>query len=84
MAKDTFKLDTQSKHQVVAQERLFLTADGKRVVKEGDKEAAILLAAVGHPIPIATAKRLGLVADEAKGVDPETRATRPAAAEHKR
>lgn len=61
-----FKLKRDSAHQVIVQERLFLTADQKRVVKEGDKEAAFLLAAAGQPIDMKTAKRLGLVEDEEK------------------
>ena len=46
---------------IVANERLWLTADGGRVVSEGDPEATMLLAAAGHTIPRAVAERLGLV-----------------------
>lgn len=46
---------------VIASKRLWLTADRNRVVKEGDREAAFLLAAVGQEIPRAEAERLGLV-----------------------
>lgn len=45
---------------IIANERLWLTADGKRVVSEGDPEAASLLAAKGHNVPRAEAERLGL------------------------
>ena len=45
---------------IVANERLWLTAD-ERVVREGDPEATMLLAAAGHTIPRAVAERLGLV-----------------------
>ena len=46
---------------IVANERLWLTADGGRVVSEGDPEAASLLAAKGHKVSRAQAERLGLV-----------------------
>lgn len=85
-----FKLTTDSPHQVIAQERLYLTSDRSRVVREGDKEAAFLLAAVGQPVALKLAQSLGLVdAPEAKpapvvGTEPETRQTRPAHAKHTR
>ena len=48
---------------VIAEERLWLTADRDRVVKEGDDEAAFLLVGVGQRIPWADAVRYGLVED---------------------
>ena len=45
---------------LVAEERLWLTADRERVVGEGDPEAAFLLAAEGDTIEAEEAKRLGL------------------------
>ncbi len=44
----------------IAQERLFLTADRKRMVGEGDPEAASLYAAPGHRIPADMVKRFRL------------------------
>lgn len=46
---------------VIAQERLWLTADKSHVVREGDPAAAFLLAVAGSEIPRAEAERLGLV-----------------------
>lgn len=45
---------------IMADRRLWLTADKARVVEDGDPEAAFLLAAPGHPILEADVKRLGL------------------------
>lgn len=59
-----FRLSRESKHQVIAQERLYLTADQSRVVAEGDANAAFLLAAVGQPIAIHVAEKFGLVEGE--------------------
>lgn len=44
-----------------AKERLYLTADKKKLVGEGDKRAAILYAAIGDEIPEAAAKSFDLV-----------------------
>lgn len=44
----------------VATERLYLTADRDRVVREGDPEAAFLLAGVGGELSAETAERYGL------------------------
>ncbi len=44
-----------------AKERLYTTADGGRLVPEGDPEAAILLAPKGGDVPDDHAKRLGLI-----------------------
>ena len=44
-----------------AQERLYLTADRNRVVREGDKAAAFLYAAPGDEIPDSAVQRFGLV-----------------------
>ncbi|MEP4423000.1 MAG: hypothetical protein ABJ354_16275, partial [Nitratireductor sp.] len=43
-----------------AQERLFLTADKKRLVAAGDKRAAFLYAAPGDEIPNSAAEMFGL------------------------
>lgn len=44
-----------------ARERLYLTADKDRVVREGDPKAAFLYAALGDEIPNSAAERFGLV-----------------------
>jgi hypothetical protein len=46
-------------------EKLYLTADRKSVVREGDPSAAFLLGVPGTVISDATAKRLGLLKDNA-------------------
>ena len=51
---------TTSSTIVVAKERLYLAADGKTIVKEGDARAATLLAAKGHRIPPRWVERLGI------------------------
>lgn len=80
-----FKLRKETEHQVIAQERLYLNADKSRVVKEGDKDAAFLLAAVGQPIAAGVAKRLGLIGEEVKpeaqSAAPERRINRRASVE---
>lgn len=43
-----------------ATERLYLTSDGSRVVREGDPDSATLFAAVGDDISDADVKRYGL------------------------
>ncbi len=88
-----FKLGAVNAAGVIANERLCLTADRKTVVKADDKNASFLFAAVGQLIPIKQAQQYGLVSAseakaeakaEAKGVEPESRSTRPAHVEHKR
>ncbi len=75
----SFQIKQETKHQVIAQERLYLTADKTRVVSEGDKDAAHLLAAVGQPVPIHLAKQFGLVVEEPKAEAPAaTRSNRRA------
>lgn len=48
----------------VADRRLYLTEDKKRVVEEGDPAAYYLYATPGAHIPVAEARELGLVADD--------------------
>lgn len=74
----SFKLKQETRQQLIAQERLYLNRDKTRVVGEGDKEAAFLFAAVGQPITLDDARRFKLIEEEVKGVEPETRSTRPA------
>lgn len=66
--------------------RLYLTADGSRVVEDGDPEAATLLCAAGGEVPHAVAVRHGLLdtpppeSDEQPEPDEaESKARRPAA-----
>jgi hypothetical protein len=46
---------------MIAKERLYLTADKGRIVGHGDKRAAFLYAAPGDEIPENAAKKFGLV-----------------------
>ncbi|PAL20214.1 hypothetical protein [Sphingopyxis sp. GW247-27LB] len=45
---------------MIAKERLYLTADSKRLVREGDRAAASLYAAKGDEIPDSAVQRFGL------------------------
>lgn len=49
---------------MIATKRLWLTADGKRLVDEGDPDAASLYAAIGDEIPASAVERFGLKAKE--------------------
>lgn len=49
-----------SRLDFVANERLYLDSTRTKVLKEGDKEAAFLLAAKGQIIPTKEVERLGL------------------------
>lgn len=55
---------------IVADRRLWLTADRSRVVEDGDPSAAFLLAAPGTEIPVDEAARLGLAEKDGKVVIP--------------
>ena len=55
---------------IVADRRLWLTADKARVVEDGDPAAAFLLASPGTEIPVAEAERLGLAVDGGRVVLP--------------
>ncbi|WP_346915054.1 helix-hairpin-helix domain-containing protein [uncultured Roseibium sp.] len=46
---------------MIAKQRLYLTADKKTAVAEGDKRAAFLYAVPGDEIPDSAAKQFGLV-----------------------
>jgi hypothetical protein len=50
-------------------QRLYLTADRKKVVGEGDKKAATLYAVPGDEIPESAAEQFGLVDGHLKGFD---------------
>lgn len=58
-------------NSIIARERLWLTADKSRAVKDGDPEARFLLCAPGQQISKADAERYGLLAKEAKPEPPE-------------
>ena len=45
---------------LVADRRLYVTADGRRLVEEGDPSAALLLAATGTMIPQSTVSAMEL------------------------
>src|SRR3990167_9405922 len=51
---------------VVAEQRLWLTADKEHIVGEGDRRAAFLLCSPGDELPLAVAERYGLIAAEAE------------------
>ena len=53
---------------MIADRRLYLTADKKQLVEHGDVKAAFLYAAPGHRIPLESALRFGLVEVEEKPV----------------
>ena len=55
-------------------QRLYLTADRKRVVGDGDKKAATLYAVPGDEIPQSAADAFGLVDGHLKGFDPDAKA----------
>lgn len=52
-------------------QRLYLTADKKKLVAEGDKKAAALYAVPGDEIPQSAADAFGLVEGHLKGFDPD-------------
>lgn len=60
----SFKIRKLTQIDLVADERLYLSADGKRVLREGEPGVATLLAGVGQIIPAGVVKRLGLKAAE--------------------
>lgn len=75
---DKIDIKRISRVDIVANERLYLTTDG-RVVKEGDKDAASLLAAKGQLIPDFLAKKFKLdeLVDKPKeSAEPTARQTR--------
>lgn len=70
----------ETSQAIEAGEKLWLTADRDRVVKDGDPEAAFLLATPGKRIPLDEAERLGLTGkSKAKAKPkPETKEAAPA------
>ncbi len=70
---------------MTADRRLWLTADGSRVVEDGDPEAASLFAAPGRPISADDVERFGLSEQDGKVVikmaaKPEDKAVKKPAA----
>ena len=51
---------------MIVKERLYLTADRKTVVKDGDKKAAFLFAAAGQEMPDNVARQYGLLKEKKK------------------
>ena len=81
----SFALRQVNRLDLVAEERLYLNASRTKVVKEGDPEAAILLAPAGGVIPAFLAEKLGLKAQDSTPApapvqvpseDPKSRSTR--------
>lgn len=66
---------SETSHSVVVGEKLWLTADGQRLVADGDPEAAVLFATPGKRVSREDAERYGLV--KAKG-KPATKDAAPA------
>jgi len=62
---------------VIVDQRLWLTADGSRLVKEGDAEASRLFCIPGQEIPMRDAQRFGLVEAEEPAA-PEIKESAPA------
>jgi hypothetical protein len=75
-----FKLTQHSANTVLADERLYLTADRQTVVKEGDPRAASLLVAKGQPVPKAWADKLTPQPSTSTASQPKAEATEPTAA----
>ena len=48
-------------NNIIAKERMWLTADHEHLVADGDPEASTLYAAVGHAIPESAAKQFKVV-----------------------
>ena len=59
----TINVDSASRW-VIAEEKLWLTADRSRLVPDGDEEAAFLFSLPGRRIAAADATRYGLVGEE--------------------
>lgn len=57
--------ETETTTWVTAAQRLWLTADGDRLVPEGDPDAASLFCIPGNRISLAEATRLGIAGDVA-------------------
>lgn len=66
------------KATVTVEERLFLTADKEKVVKEGDPAAAFLFASPGEEIDAEEAKRYGLTSRKAAAKPEDKKAAAPA------
>lgn len=60
------------KHTVIATERLYTDVTRTKVLKEGEKGVAFLLAAKGNEIPYKLADRLGLLNDADKESPPQS------------
>lgn len=54
-----------------ADRKLWLTVDREHVVEDGDPRAAFLLASKGKTMPLAEAKRFGLVGEPKQAAKPQ-------------
>ena len=61
--------NTLTQRTVVAEERLWLTADRQRLVEDGHSDAAFLFCIPGQLIPYGEAARVGLVAEDTPAAD---------------
>lgn len=57
-----------------ATKRLYLSVDGTRAVEEGDPQANTLLVNEGGELPLADARRYGLVQEEEAAAEPQAKA----------
>jgi hypothetical protein len=60
-------IEVDMPNKYVTKERLWLNADKSRVVKDGDPEAAFLLASPGKEVPAEDVERYGLAPKASKG-----------------
>lgn len=70
MALEIRRLGQASPVGMLADRRVFLAADRRRMVEDGDPAAAVLLATPGTLIPAEDAERLGLVLRDGRLVQP--------------
>lgn len=67
-----FDITNSGQDVVTVGEKLWLTSDRERVVKDGDPDAAFLLCAAGNELPRSVIEQYGLNAQEAStGDEPE-------------
>ena len=59
MALTIYEIKANEGEMVTINERLWLTADQSRIVKDGDPEAAFLFVAAGNKVRLSEIKRLG-------------------------
>lgn len=72
MALEILRPETETMTWVTATQRLWVTADGDRLVEDGDPDAAVLFCIPGRQIQLADAERYGLVAGARNALIGET------------